>query len=113
MGAVTGNLRENSVTGEMAFGSGMQPVSLQRLSKEAFEGNKYPDLSPPSVPSPSGSQRQLEGGRHRIGFQGHRVNGEEWSGFGVAKGSHLTHCLCLEILYFSFADGGFYQHSQG
>lgn len=109
------------MTGEMAFGSGIQPVSLQRPSKEAFEGNKYPDLSPPSVPSPSGSQRQLEGGRHRspltelikIGFQGHRVNGEEWSGFGVAKGSHLTHCLCLETLCFSFADGGFYQHSQG
>lgn len=83
----------------MAFGSGMQPVSPQGPRKKAFEGNKYPDLSPPSLPSLSGDQRQLKDRGHRnplmesieVGLQGHRVGGKALSASGRAKGSHLTH----------------------
>lgn len=90
---------EGLLTGVMAFGSGIKPASPQRPRKKAFEGNRYPDLSPPSPPSLSGGQRLLEDRGHRsplmesieIGLLGHRVGGKGLSGSGRAKGSHLTH----------------------
>lgn len=113
---VAGTSRENS--GERASGQerwllvqGCNKPALRR-TRETLEGNNYPDRSsqPPSSwrwPKATGRWRAQETAGRAIEAGGPRVDGEEGSGSGGAKGSHRTTILFGNILLqFCQAGGG-------